>query len=116
MTGFTPKSTAFYNCPKEAPMSVHGRANLEGSILTITRKLNNGQTVTKTYRVEKMIPQSVIADPLIRLHGHDGRTFDIGCADGFCFCDCWDFLSRRERRDPEGCKHIRAARATGLIR
>lgn len=97
-------------------MSVHGRATLDGSILTIERDLENGHTVTKTYRVEKMIPQSVIADPSIRLHGHDGRTFDIGWADGYWFCDCHDFLSRRENRDPEGCKHIRAVKACGLVK
>lgn len=96
-------------------MSVHGQARLNGNILTIERHLQNGHVVTKTYRVEKMIPQSVIADAMIRLHKPDGKSYDLGIADGYAFCGCFDFLGRRENRDPEGCKHIRACKACGLL-
>ena len=30
-------------------------------------------------------------------------------------CDCPDFIFRRDGRDPEGCLHIRAMRAVGIL-
>lgn len=97
-------------------MQVHGQARLDGNTLIIERNLLNGHVVTKKYRVEKISQDSVIADPSVRLHGTDGKVYDLGIADGFAFCDCRDFLGRRENRDPAGCKHLRACKACGLLR
>ncbi len=30
-------------------------------------------------------------------------------------CDCPDFIFRRDGRDPDGCLHIRAMRAVGIL-
>lgn len=55
----------------------------------------------------------------------DGRAWRLGKPDGGHYhvaetdhgptCDCADWTFRREHLDPDGCKHIRALRACGLI-
>lgn len=108
------KSITSAACPKEVP-TVHGRAKLADGTLTIERELLNGHTITTEYRVEFLKPQSVIADPTIRLHRTDGSIIDIYNVDGYWLCDCWDFMSRRDNIDPDGCKHIRSLRACGVV-
>lgn len=50
-----------------------------------------------------------------RLRKPDGTTYDVGRTAHGCTCDCPDFEFRRAGWEPEGCKHIKALKAVGLI-
>lgn len=46
----------------------------------------------------------------------DGAVYDLSVyLDDRAECDCPDFTFHRAGNDPAGCKHIKAARACGLI-
>jgi hypothetical protein len=46
----------------------------------------------------------------------DGAVYDLAIfLDGRAECDCPDFTFHRAGNDPAGCKHVKAARACGLI-
>lgn len=61
------------------------------------------------------------ADPEVamvawRLTSMAGKVYDVRRDEhGFPSCDCYDFLYRRENRDPKGCKHVAALVATKLM-
>ncbi len=44
---------------------------------------------------------------------HD--IFDVAQTVHGPVCDCPDFIFRRDGRDPNGCLHIRAMRAVGIL-
>lgn len=50
-----------------------------------------------------------------RLMQRDGGSHDVSCQPRGAECTCGDFVFRRDGIDPAGCKHVRAARACGLI-
>ena len=50
-----------------------------------------------------------------RLTKHDGEEYDVSVEPHGAECTCPDFIFRRNWLDILGCKHIRAARAAGLI-
>src|SRR5437588_5518275 len=45
----------------------------------------------------------------------DGTTHTVADGAYGATCDCGDFIWRHEGKDASGCKHIRAARAVGLL-
>jgi hypothetical protein len=50
-----------------------------------------------------------------RLRKTDGTTYDVArTADGLV-CDCPDFVFNRDGIDPDGCKHLKALVACGLL-
>jgi hypothetical protein len=87
---------------KPAPKPATGRCGLTLRI--------NGQS----YRVRKLDAEFGRVRAF-RLTKPDGDFHDV--IDGIygAECSCADFIWRRDGLDPKGCKHIRAARATGLI-
>jgi hypothetical protein len=50
-----------------------------------------------------------------RLTKRDGTTYDVGRTEDGIECSCPDFIIRRDGIEPEGCKHVRALVAVGLI-
>lgn len=94
--------------------TVHGKARLEGDVLTVTRCYESGVPCTRKYTVTRLDPAPEIGFPAIRLTREDGHSYDlIRTPDGWT-CECWDFKARREDHG-EFCKHLRAAEATGVI-
>jgi hypothetical protein len=60
------------------------------------------------------------ADPSIalrawRLRKADGTTYNIAVTPHGPECDCPDFAFHRDGIDPDGCKHINALNAVGLL-
>ena len=45
----------------------------------------------------------------------DGHVYDIALNSYGPTCDCPDFIFRRDGLDPEGCLHIRAMIAVGIL-
>jgi hypothetical protein len=45
----------------------------------------------------------------------DGSLYDVAETEHGPVCDCPDFAFRRDGLDPQGCKHVRALVALGLL-
>lgn len=50
-----------------------------------------------------------------RLNKSDGTLYDVAQTGLETRCDCPDYVFRRDGLDPEGCKHVKALVAQGLI-
>jgi hypothetical protein len=50
-----------------------------------------------------------------RLRKVDGTTYVVAATDSGLVCDCPDFTFHRDGIDPDGCKHIKAMVAVGLL-
>lgn len=50
-----------------------------------------------------------------RLCKRDGTAYDVAATDFGPTCDCPDFIFRRDGIDPDGCKHIKAMVAYGML-
>jgi len=68
-----------------------------------------------TYEVGRLPCQAPIADRAFRLRKADGTLYDVAVTPYGPECDCPDFIFRRDGLDPDGCKHIQALTACGLI-
>jgi hypothetical protein len=66
------------------------------------------------YRV-KPLPAEFGGIKAFRLTKPDGASHDVSRMIYGPECTCGDFVFRRDGIDPAGCKHIRAARACGLL-
>jgi hypothetical protein len=78
-------------------------------VCSLTLKING-----VPYRVRKLDPEFG-QHRAFRLTKPDGEFHDV--LDGIYGpeCSCGDFIWRRDGIDPTGCRHIKAARATGLL-
>jgi hypothetical protein len=92
--------------PSKAVKPAHGTCGL---ILSI-----NGTR----YQVRPLDVTGFGATKAFRLlkQGGKGEVYDL-CLylDGRAECDCPDFTFHRAGNDPAGCKHVKAARACGLL-
>ena len=63
-----------------------------------------------------MIPADAsVALKAFRLKKTDGTTYDVVQTVHGLECECPDFVFHRDGLDPDGCKHIKALAACGLI-
>ncbi|GAC1475940.1 MAG: hypothetical protein NVSMB9_29420 [Isosphaeraceae bacterium] len=67
------------------------------------------------YRVVPLATDPESALRAFRLHKRDGTLYDIEETLYGASCDCPDFTFRREGLDPDGCKHVKALVAEGLL-
>ncbi len=67
------------------------------------------------YRVEPNVSQSYAVTKAYRLCKPDGTAYDVALTDFGLTCDCPDFIFHRDGVDPDGCKHIKAMVAYGLL-
>ncbi len=81
----------------------HGRCRLT---LTINGTL---------YNVRPVPADPGVASKAYRIKKSDGRVYDITQTAYGPECDCPDFTFHRDGIDPNGCKHIKAMIAVGLI-
>jgi hypothetical protein len=81
----------------------HGRCRLT---LTINGTL---------YSVRPIPADPGVAIKAFRIKKSDGRVYDIAQTAYGPECDCPDFVFNRDGIDPDGCKHIKAMIAVGLI-
>ena len=77
-----------------------------GLVLTIDRT---------AYSVGRLACDEAIAARAFRLRKADGTPYDVKQTPFGPECDCPDFIFRRDGLDPDGCKHIQALAAYGLI-
>ena len=68
-----------------------------------------------TYEVGRLACHEPIADRAFRLRKPDGTLYDVAQTPYGPECDCPDFVFRRDGLDPDGCKHVQALVACGLI-
>lgn len=69
----------------------------------------------ESYSVRPVRPETVDMVRAWRIRKADGTTYDLAdTADG-ATCTCGDFVYRHQGNDQLGCKHVRAARALGLL-
>jgi hypothetical protein len=81
----------------------HGLARLmlviNGTSYTIRTIPCDASAALKAYRLRKV----------------DGTTYNVATTVFGAVCDCADFTFHRDGIDPDGCKHIKAMIAVGLI-
>lgn len=92
---------------------VHGKATLKDDVLTIETIRKRG-TATTNYRLIRLEPNPAVAAPAFRLLKDDGTFHDVRLERTGPECDCEDYNWCRRNR-PEGCKHIRALQAVGML-
>ncbi len=67
------------------------------------------------YQVNPNLAEGSAALKAYRLTKTDGTAYDAALTVHGLTCDCPDFIFRRDGIDPEGCKHIKAMVAFGLL-
>jgi SWIM zinc finger len=67
------------------------------------------------YRVEQSPAEAYAARKAYRLRKPDGTAYDVALGTHGLTCDCPDFIFHRDGLDPDGCKHIKAMVAYGLL-
>ena len=67
------------------------------------------------YLVNPNVAEDSAALKAYRLTKTDGTAYDAAVTEHGLTCDCPDFIFRRDGIDPEGCKHIKAMVAFGLL-
>jgi hypothetical protein len=67
------------------------------------------------YRVEPGSAETYAASKAYRLRKLDGTAYDVALTTHGLTCDCPDFIFHRDGLDPDGCKHIKAMVAYGLL-
>jgi hypothetical protein len=67
------------------------------------------------YRVEPNPAEAYAVRKAYRLSKPDGTAYDVALTGFGLTCDCPDFIFRRDGIDPDGCKHIKAMVAYGLL-
>ncbi len=68
-----------------------------------------------SYSIRRSPCDPLAGEKAYQLQKPDGTSYDVVQT---CFgpeCDCPDFVFRREGIDPDGCKHVKALVAYGLI-
>ena len=67
------------------------------------------------YWIEDLRPDKRVANPAIGLHKFEaGIRYDVHLDEHGAHCSCGDF-NFRHQHDGQGCKHIAALRAVGLV-
>jgi hypothetical protein len=74
--------------------------------------LHNNSTA---YNVRPLPCDPEAASKVYRLHKAEGTAYNVAATPHGLTCDCPDFTFHRDGRDPEGCKHIKAMVAVGLM-
>ena len=69
----------------------------------------------RCYRVRPIRPEGFGVHRAFRLTKDDGTAYDVSHQIQGTECTCGDFVFRRDGLDEGGCKHIKAARACGLL-
>jgi hypothetical protein len=67
------------------------------------------------YRVEPSPGGAHAVEKAYRLRKPDGTAYDVALTYHGLTCDCPDFIFHRDGMDPDGCKHIKAMVAYGLL-
>ncbi len=80
-----------------------------GGVCRLTLTINGDN-----YRV-RPLPADFGGIRAFRLTRRDGESHDVARHAYGAECTCGDYVWRRDGLDAKGCKHIRAARAVGLI-
>jgi hypothetical protein len=69
----------------------------------------------KAYHVRPLSVDPDVHSRAFRLRKFDGIEYDIAQTEHGITCDCPDFTFNRDGIDPDGCKHIKALVACGLM-
>src|SRR4051794_25992497 len=67
------------------------------------------------YSVRPILADSSVALKAFRLRKDAGTVYNVTKTAYGNQCECGDFLFRREGLDPQGCKHVKALVACGLL-
>ncbi len=92
------------------PFADRGRAPVRRLSSQLVLRINETM-----YGVRSLACDSLIATRAFRLNKGDGTLYDVAQTPFGPQCDCPDFIYRRDGIDPEGCKHVKALVAQGLI-
>ena len=90
-------------CKPRNVKPAHGKAGLTLHV--------NGQD----YRVCRLEPHPAVAGKGFRLTKPDGTHYDVATTPHGVTCECGDWVFHRDGKDPDGCKHVKALRAWGLL-
>jgi hypothetical protein len=68
-----------------------------------------------TYNVRPIAVDREAALKAYRLKKSNGTHYNVALTNHGLTCDCPDFVMSRDSIDPDGCKHIKAMVACGLL-
>jgi hypothetical protein len=68
-----------------------------------------------TYNVRPNRGASELVSKAFRLRKADGTIYDVAATAHGVACDCPDYLFNRQDKDVNGCKHVKAMKACGLL-
>src|SRR3954447_25044363 len=105
--------------------SVHARPSFlnHESIAAARKSVRPAQAVARlslfingrAYHVRPLPREGSAPIKAYRLRKFDGTEYDLAQTSDGITCDCPDFTFNRDGIDPEGCKHVKALVACGLI-
>ena len=93
-----------------APDVIRRRVKVPHGVCRLALTINN-----TTYAVIPNRGASELASRAFRLKKNDGTIYDVAATAHGVTCDCPDYLFHRQDRDVNGCKHVKAMKACGLL-
>ncbi len=87
-------------------------SRIQGGLRSAHLFLTINQTL---YAVHPLECEPSAARRAFRLNKADGTLYDVAQTQDGPYCDCPDFIFRRDGIDAAGCKHVQALVANGLI-
>jgi len=98
------------NSKLAAPDVIRRRVKVPHGVCRLTLTINGTD-----YSVVPNSGASELVSRAFRLKKSDGTVYDVAAAPHGVTCDCPDYLFNRQDKDVNGCKHIKAMKACGLL-
>jgi hypothetical protein len=93
-----------------APDVIRRRVKVPHGVCRLTIQIND-----TAYAVIPNRGASELVSRAFRLKKGDGTIYDVAATAHGPTCDCPDYLFNRQDKDVNGCKHIKAMKACGLL-
>jgi hypothetical protein len=93
-----------------APDVIRRRVKVPHGVCRLTLDING-----TAYAVIPNRGASELASKAFRLRKADGTIYDVAATAHGVTCDCPDYLFNRQDKDVNGCKHVKAMKACGLL-
>jgi hypothetical protein len=93
-----------------APAVIRRRVAVPHGVCRLTLTINS-----VAYAVIPNRGASELATKAFRLKKGDGTIYDVAATARGVSCDCRDYLFNRDGKDVNGCKHVKAMKACGLL-
>jgi hypothetical protein len=93
-----------------APDVIRRRVKVPHGVCRLTIEING-----TAYAVIPNRGAGALYSRAFRLKKGDGTIYDVAATAHGVTCDCPDYLFNRQDKDVNGCKHVKAMKACGLL-